>query len=177
MNTNTTTNYPYELIGDIVSPYHNNTTNTYIGTYVYSFALTSEHYTTFIDDPPIIKDDATYEWDIEVNKTYKSQLIKISSISKEDCLICLSDFSKRHKAYITNCCRKLFHSSCLKKWLGNNETCPHCRDSPYEFVLKNVKTKIPITIVEAQGVDWIPIQDKLKNLIRKIEKIKKEIYK
>jgi E3 ubiquitin-protein ligase RNF115/126 len=45
---------------------------------------------------------------------------------KKNCVICLNDFEKGHKAMILPCTH-LFHSSCIKDWLKTQNTCPICK--------------------------------------------------
>ncbi|KAL6970779.1 RING-type E3 ubiquitin transferase [Sarracenia purpurea var. burkii] len=43
------------------------------------------------------------------------------------CVICLEDFKDGDLCQILPSCHHAFHSSCVKRWLINNQTCPNCR--------------------------------------------------
>lgn len=51
---------------------------------------------------------------------------------EEACAICFSEINL-HEARITNC-KHLFHSTCLKKWLYLQDTCPMCHSIVYPTV-------------------------------------------
>ena len=53
------------------------------------------------------------------------------------CCICLSDIKETKNYCITECIHE-FHTSCLLKWLLNNESCPICRAN---LIIKNPVVK------------------------------------
>jgi hypothetical protein len=56
----------------------------------------------------------------------KIKIEDISSLSYENCIICLSNFLK-DEFIITLSCSHIFHSPCLKEWISIKSTCPLCR--------------------------------------------------
>ena len=46
----------------------------------------------------------------------------------KQCSICLSEIKENKNVCITECMHE-YHTSCLLKWLVNNETCPICRNT------------------------------------------------
>jgi hypothetical protein len=50
---------------------------------------------------------------------------KSFEISDDNCCICIS---KPEDMVVTPCCKKEFCSSCLKKWVSVNRSCPTCRN-------------------------------------------------
>lgn len=58
----------------------------------------------------------------------------------QECPICFESLKTRKKVMTTSCNHK-FHTTCMKKWLGSNDTCPCCREN-----LKMTNTQQPIMI-------------------------------
>jgi hypothetical protein len=56
----------------------------------------------------------------------KIKIEDISSLSYENCTICLSNFLK-DEFITTLSCSHIFHSPCLKEWISIKSTCPLCR--------------------------------------------------
>ena len=48
------------------------------------------------------------------------------------CLICLQNIINYE--YILTCCNTYYHNKCIKKWISNKNSCPHCR--------KNIKNNV-----------------------------------
>jgi tripartite motif-containing protein 37 len=46
------------------------------------------------------------------------------TIGALSCLIC---FSQVKNAVLMKCCGKVVCQGCIKKWIGRNTSCPHCR--------------------------------------------------
>jgi len=60
------------------------------------------------------------------DKLPKIKIEDISSLSHDECLICLNIFLK-DDMITTLSCSHIFHSLCLKEWMKYKSTCPLCR--------------------------------------------------
>jgi len=59
------------------------------------------------------------------DKLPKIKIEDISSLSHDECLICLNIFLK-DDMITTLSCSHIFHSACLKEWMKYKSTCPSC---------------------------------------------------
>ena len=68
---------------------------------------------------------------IDKYKNLKDSKIIVKSDTETLCSICYDDFEELENKTLNNqckCCSKIFHNTCLNKWLGfGNTTCPYCR--------------------------------------------------
>lgn len=67
-----------------------------------------------------------------INKwlTKKSRPFNPAKDKVEECAICMMEFNKEDKSLIAelNCHEKhVFHLTCIKMWVQNNDICPMCR--------------------------------------------------
>lgn len=75
------------------------------------------------------------------------------------CPICLEDIV--HSSFNTNdscrfrCCRRLFHSTCVWKWLTINKSCPTCRKENPECQhdMQDHSKSTLMTIIECQQIE------------------------
>ena len=58
-----------------------------------------------------------------------------------DCSICLEAIRLNRKKVYTTSCNHTFHASCMRMWLGNNDTCPYCCKVLTEAILINILEK------------------------------------
>jgi hypothetical protein len=56
----------------------------------------------------------------------KLKTVKLNEIEEKDCPICLDEYNCQSQIILLPCLHS-FHSSCIKKWLSKNVTCPICR--------------------------------------------------
>jgi len=77
--------------------------------------------------------DEDNEYNNSVEDAFSKDLKLRHYISKDDeCLICFTRFGESKKnSYITTCCGKPFHKSCIVKWISINckLECPHCKQN------------------------------------------------
>jgi hypothetical protein len=59
----------------------------------------------------------------------KIKIEKFSSFSKVDDIYCFICCSENVSGVTVKCCNKNFCSSCLSRWLKDNKSCPHCRET------------------------------------------------
>lgn len=56
----------------------------------------------------------------------------------EKCIVCFEKINEKMVDVVATKCRHWFHVDCLKKWLGERNTCPYCRfDLKYFFTPRN----------------------------------------
>ncbi len=56
----------------------------------------------------------------------------------EDCICNISTNILTDPVQI-ECCGQLFCEECLKKWLGRQKACPHCRDTELKYIDRRMK--------------------------------------
>ena len=58
-----------------------------------------------------------------------NKFLSCARTTDTDCFVCLS---KVTEAMVLPCCKQTACQDCLRNWLHNNLTCPHCRCNLYE---------------------------------------------
>ncbi|GFZ00106.1 hypothetical protein Acr_13g0015050 [Actinidia rufa] len=96
--------------------------------------LARTHLITFLRNFPV------FEWPFRAMKEFKGRkILKIlppvvkfktheGNLSPcTGCAICLEDFKDGELCQVLPLCNHAFHSSCIRPWLINNQSCPNCR--------------------------------------------------
>jgi hypothetical protein len=88
---------------------------------------------------------------------YLKRILTNDEVSNgHECVICLKKLS-RNVEYPRLRCGHLFHQVCLNAWLGQNQTCPHCRENaawdynnkqPYLMTFNQILLKKCIIILQ-----------------------------
>jgi len=68
--------------------------------------------------------------------------------SSDDCPICLEACVS--DSTTTECCKKVFHRTCLDKWAGTCPTCREVRVEVQEFPVHEIRIVLP-------GVNWCTV--------------------
>ncbi len=48
---------------------------------------------------------------------------------EDKCPICFDQFESGSRCVFVGCCRRLYHSDCLRAWFGKRRSCPTCRSN------------------------------------------------
>ncbi|KAL4499786.1 hypothetical protein ABPG72_017326 [Tetrahymena utriculariae] len=59
---------------------------------------------------------------LQSTKKYTEQ-----ELSELCCIICLVEFEEKDQVYLSDCCKRCFHKSCIMEWFKVNQKCPMCR--------------------------------------------------
>jgi hypothetical protein len=81
----------------------------------------------------------------------KLKIEKFSSLSKVDCIYCCICCSEDVSGVTVNCCKQNFCNTCLSRWLKDNKSCPHCRETisdDLSAIFEVIKKGICVTLMD-----------------------------
>jgi len=100
----------------------------------------------------------------EVFKKLPSQNYKVQKEGSEKargrcktqnmCAICIEEYQEGEELKIMPQCNHMFHSSCIRKWVNEHETCPNCRCE----IIKNKRKPI---ITQRMTIDFRILYERL----------------
>ncbi len=73
-----------------------------------------------------------------LNELPETQIDDVNKLDpeKRNCVICLEDFKDKEKTIALPCIH-VFHSDCIKSWLGSHNCCPTCK---FELTYQNINS-------------------------------------
>jgi hypothetical protein len=66
-------------------------------------------------------------WALSAKEIDKEMLEELQQFSSSSCSICIEDFQVSQEVCALSC-KHLFHSTCIRRWLYETNSCPMCRE-------------------------------------------------